>query len=442
VDTPSLDITSGDGLGILCLCRVDALPVGVTTKGVVTKNRHSSGAPTSAPYVLQIENTGTEVVWNFSVCNAASVNTTVRTPPASPITAGSYHVVCCSWTPGKELRIVSNGTVRGVNTTSIPTALGDSDRGVVIGQRSTGETRFADVTIFGLVIVNYPFSFGEMTSWFAVEPWKWMAPDSLHSISAITNVGGMLSRVVQSLGEGIDSLVPVVVPGTDTQLLGMELVDDLGVPVLAPTAGVWYNLDVGWSLKPGRPPQNVITSLSGEGVTFDTLYPAGEENPAHPVHVVDTGGRASVDLGWSPDGDAAYLSVFDAAVAFWRVSFPAAGTYTFVLEGIGQRTVEVGAGVLATVPTIVVIKMNPLNRESSLLAQISFTGVYPSGGLDLPDGTLGRPRYFFGDINAAPPYQFSYTLDDPFKLHVYTISGEVAVGAPLTFTTTALFIGP
>jgi len=54
VDTPSLDITSGDGLGILCLCRVDALPVGVTTKGVVTKNKHSSGAPTSAPYVLQI----------------------------------------------------------------------------------------------------------------------------------------------------------------------------------------------------------------------------------------------------------------------------------------------------------------------------------------------------------------------------------------------------
>lgn len=227
-DVEGLDITTG-GLGILLVCRVDEVPSTVTTWGVVTKNKASSGAPTNAPYVLQIEYTGSAVVWNWTVCDAASTNVTVRSPAGFPITAGSIWTVCCSWTPGQELRIIANQTVRGVNTTSIPTALGNSDRGLNVGQRSTGESRFASVTLFGLAILNYPFSFGEMIE-FGSQPFRWLRPASL----------------VEATGY-VDNFVPVY-PAIDlADSYGFWTLGTPAAPARLAAVGNISEVDLSWS---------------------------------------------------------------------------------------------------------------------------------------------------------------------------------------------------
>jgi len=225
------------------------------------------------------------------------------------------------------------------------------------------------------------------------------------------------------------------------QILSIALVDEEGMSVSAPVASVWYNVDAGWCLLPALPAQTVSVSLFCAGAMFDALY----SDPSL-SHTLSTGGRTSIDAGWSPDDVPVYLSPWDAALGFWRVQFPAAGTFTFVLTDnsdaseIGEAAFVVAAAPPSpTLPHVEVLKVNPLNRQISMLIRLSFSGTYPNGGLDLPGTYIGRESYLFADINVAPPYQFSWEAG---KLKVYDALGELAADASVTFSTTAIFIGP
>jgi len=219
-------------------------------------------------------------------------------------------------------------------------------------------------------------------------------------------------------------------------LLGLHLVDDSGHVVADPLPSVWYFVDAAWCLAAGEPPGTAQTGMHGDA-TFDRVY-AGPGVP----HTIPLGGRTALDLGFSPDGDTVFLGLFDAAIAFWRVLFPAPGTYTLTLDGLGDAVYTVAEPVVLTPPFLSVLRMDPLNRASSAYVRIAYAGAYPAGGLDIPEGAIGRPSYLFADVNADPPYRFTYSGEYPQKLRVYVGDAEAAAGAVIDFTTLALFIGP
>lgn len=203
------------------------------------------------------------------------------------------------------------------------------------------------------------------------------------------------------------------------------------VALLSPQAGAWVNLDLAWGVGSADPPTVLATTLTCAGATIDAAY-----GPAIRGHGV-VSGRRGLDLGWTPNGKAAYLTAQDAALGLWRLRFPAAGTYTVALSGLGTLSVAVlGSAPLVTAPTVAVLHPSPLDRQPSKLLQLTFEGTYPSGGLDLPADRIGLRGVLFADLNDDATYRYTWSGD---KLRAWTGSGEVS--GTVSLATVGLFFG-
>lgn len=199
-----------------------------------------------------------------------------------------------------------------------------------------------------------------------------------------------------------------------------------------PLAERWYSLDVAWGPDAGSDPQVVTTTLSCAGATLDATF-----EDVYRGHVAGAANRIGVDLGWSPNGTSVYLSDDEQALGYWRIWFPSPGLYTVSLSNIGSFSITVvGTAPAVTSPTITVIHHNPLNRQPSKLLELTFSGTYPSGGLDVNADMCGLASLFWADCTDTAAYRFRWDAD---KLRVYDSNGEVS-GA-ISFTTRGLFIG-
>ncbi len=204
------------------------------------------------------------------------------------------------------------------------------------------------------------------------------------------------------------------------------------VAVVSPQAGLWVNLDVAWGVGSSDAPTVLSTILSCPGAVIDAAY-----GPAIRGHGVGLSRRRGLDLGWTPNGKAAYLTAQDAALGIWRLQFPTAGSYTVNLSGLGTIAVTaIGAAPVVTSPTIMVLHAVPLNRQPSKLLQLTFAGTYPLGGLDLLSDQIGLRGVLFADLNDDTTYRYTWSGN---KLRAWTASGE-ATGT-VSLTTVGLFLG-
>jgi hypothetical protein len=168
------------------------------------------------------------------------------------------------------------------------------------------------------------------------------------------------------------------------------------VVVASPLAGVPYNLDVAWGIGIADAAQVLTTTLSCPGAVIDTTY-----GPAIRGQGVGYSGRRGVDLGWSPNGKAVYLTSVDAALGLWRLTFPTAGAYTVTLSGLGTLSfTAIGTAPVVTSPSISILHPAPLNRQPSKLLRLTFTGTYPVGGLDLAEDATYRYTWSGGRLRA------------------------------------------
>jgi hypothetical protein len=204
------------------------------------------------------------------------------------------------------------------------------------------------------------------------------------------------------------------------------------VVVASPLAGVPYNLDVAWGIGSADAAQVLTTTLSCPGAAIDTAY-----GPAIRGHGVGYSGRRGVDMGWSPDGEAVYLSPVDAALGLWRLTFPTAGAYTVTLSGLGTLGfTAIGTAPVITSPSIAVLHPAPLNRQPSKLLRLTFSGTYPAGGLDLVEAQIGLRGVLFGDLADDAVYRYTWSGG---KLRAWTSAGEAS--GTVSLSTTGLFLG-
>ena len=204
------------------------------------------------------------------------------------------------------------------------------------------------------------------------------------------------------------------------------------VTVTSPTAGVWYNLDIAYGIGSADAAAVYSTALSCPGATVDTTY-----GPAFRGHGVPFIGRRSIDMGWSPNGKQVYLTALDAALGLWRIRFPTPGAYSATLSGLGTIGFDVASGSpLSPSPVVSVLHASPLNRQPSKLLQLTYNGVYPAGGLDLPAERIGLRGILFADLNDDATYRYTWSGD---KLRAWTGSGE-ATGT-VGLSTVGLFFG-
>lgn len=238
----------------------------------------------------------------------------------------------------------------------------------------------------------------------------------------------------------------VTVQAVGLSVLGSAFIVDPAsdlATVATPTAGQWITLDAAWG-QTGVAAQVVTTSLAAPGASIDTAYSARVNG-----HAAGAAGRIGVEMGWSPDNTPVYLSTREAALGYWRLLFPTAGSYTLTLAGSSIPVTVIPAVVpdpdpiipaTPTTPQMTRVAINPLNRQASDIWRLQWNAPYPSGGFDLLPAQLGLVGPYFGDVNDTSLYRFAY---DPkyYKLHVYASSGEVATGATLAFDTLGLFIG-
>jgi hypothetical protein len=202
--------------------------------------------------------------------------------------------------------------------------------------------------------------------------------------------------------------------------------------VAAPVANVWYNLDLVWGAGSLDAPAVVATTLSCAGAAIDTGY-----GPAVRGHGVPYTGRRGVDLGWSPNGKPVYLTALDAALGLWRIQFPVAGSYTVTLSGFGTLFFTVASGPpAATAPVLSILHTSPLNRQPSKLLKLTFSGIYPPGGLDLSPDRIGLRGVLFADLNDDATYRYTWSGD---KLRAWTGNGEVS--GTVNLSTIGLFFG-
>lgn len=203
-----------------------------------------------------------------------------------------------------------------------------------------------------------------------------------------------------------------------------------GALTASPIAATAYTLDVAWG--PSGSAAVSSATLACVGATIDTSY-------THPYagHRVTSGRATGFDLGWTPNGKQVYLTTAQAGLGFWRITFPSTGGYTLDFGALGTVAVTVSSSPPApTTPTWTVLHPNPMNRQPSKIGTVSFSGTYPSGGIDMTEAQIGLYGVLFADFNPVPPLQFSWAGE---KLHVYNASGEVS--GSVTFSTKALFIG-
>jgi len=204
------------------------------------------------------------------------------------------------------------------------------------------------------------------------------------------------------------------------------------VALAAPQAGVWVSLDVAWGVGSADAPAVLATTLTCVGAIIDTTY-----GPAIRGHGVGVSGRRGLDLGWTPNGKAAYLTARDAALGLWRLQFPTAGTYSVGLAGLGTLSITaVGLAPVLTSPTVTVLHPSPLDRQPSKLLLLTFQGTYPAGGLDLVADQIGLRGILFADLNDDPAYRCTWSGD---KLRAWTGSGEAA--GTVSISTIGLFFG-
>lgn len=204
------------------------------------------------------------------------------------------------------------------------------------------------------------------------------------------------------------------------------------VALVSAQAGLWVNLDVAWGVGSADAPAVLTTTLTCPGARIDTNY-----GPAIPGHGVGSSGRRGLDLGWTPNGKAAYLTVRDAALGLWRIQFPTAGSYTVRLSGLGTIPITaIGAAPVLTSPAVSVLHPAPLDRQPSKLLQLTFAGTYPVGGLDLLSDQIGLRGVLFADLNDDATYRYTWSGD---KLRAWTSAGE-ATGT-VSLTTVGLFFG-
>ena len=176
------------------------------------------------------------------------------------------------------------------------------------------------------------------------------------------------------------------------------------VVVSSPLAGILYNIDIAWGVATTDPPAVLSTTLTCPGATIDTAY--GPPIRGHGVSI----NRPGVDLGWSPNGKAVYLTGQQAALGLWRIIFPVAGSYTLTLSGLGTIDVTaIGSAPVNTSPTIAVLHPAPLNRQPSKLLRLAFSGTYPAGGLDLSSAQIGLAGILFADLNDDATYRYTWS---------------------------------
>jgi len=203
------------------------------------------------------------------------------------------------------------------------------------------------------------------------------------------------------------------------------------VTVASPLAGIAYNLDVAWGWLSSEAPGVITTSLTCPGATIDTAY--GPAIRGHGVAI----SRPGVDLGWSPNGKAVYLTPTQCALGLWRLTFPSAGNYTLTLSGLGTIGVTAtGSAPVITSPTIAVLHPSPLDRQPSKLLRLTFSGAYPSGGLDLIPDQIGLRGILFSDLNDDATYRYTWSGN---KLRAWTGSGEAS--GIVSLSTIGLFFG-
>jgi len=203
------------------------------------------------------------------------------------------------------------------------------------------------------------------------------------------------------------------------------------VAVSSPLAGIAYHLDVAWGWAGSDPPGVITTSLNCPGATIDTAY-----GPPIRGHGVATG-RPGVDLGWSPNGKAVYLTSTQCALGLWRLTFPSAGNYALTLSGLGTIGVTaIGSAPVITSPTIAVLHPSPLDRQPSKLLQLTFSGTYPTGGLDLTPDQIGLHGILFADLNDDATYRYTWSGN---RLRAWTGSGEAS--GTVSLSTVGLFFG-
>lgn len=203
------------------------------------------------------------------------------------------------------------------------------------------------------------------------------------------------------------------------------------VAVTAPRAGVPYNLDVAWGPAGSDAPTVITTALTCPGAMIDTAY--GPPVRGHGVAIA----RPGVDMGWSPNGKAVYLTGRQAALGLWRITFPTSGTYMVALSGLGTIGVTVsGSAPVTTSPVVTVLHPAPLDRQPSKLLRLTFSGTYPAGGLDLTEAQIGLTGILFADLNDDATYR--YTWADG-KLRAWTGSAEAS--GTVDLATTGLFFG-
>jgi hypothetical protein len=201
-------------------------------------------------------------------------------------------------------------------------------------------------------------------------------------------------------------------------------------------AEVWYTLDMAYGLPVG--------SKNGAVEVFLLeLLPDLEIDPAYrgqERHLLDTGERLRVEMGWNADGEPVYLSPVEAAVGFWRVKFPRPGHYAWRLPGLPTRSLVVGEPKAALVPPTLSRRAgSPLAPHPALVLGVSFTGTYPAGGFDFGPAVhgVGVPRFI--DVQDTPLYRFVPDIPGQ-KLHVYN-AGAAEVSGAIDFTTQALIFG-
>lgn len=222
-------------------------------------------------------------------------------------------------------------------------------------------------------------------------------------------------------------------------IVGSVLLDgfqDPGQNIIPPfyLAGVPYLFDAGWTTS--APSEVVTTALS---INNGGVVNTGFTLPNYSGHSVPYTSGRGLDMGFVPDGKAVYLTPLFVALGLWQVVFPVAGTYTLTLAGVGQAQVTViGTAPVITTPTITVLHPNPLNRQPSKLLLLTFSGTYPTGGLDLLPQQIGLAGILFADLSDDATYRYTWN-GTTNKMQAWTSSGEAS--GTVSLSTQGLFFG-
>lgn len=213
-----------------------------------------------------------------------------------------------------------------------------------------------------------------------------------------------------------------------------DAVDPSSAAAITPVVGQWCNLDVCWGPAPTDKPNPYTITLSCPGATVDTAY----RIPYRGHGVSAPSGLRGVDTGWNNNGVPVYLRPTECALSFWRMQFPDTTTRTITLSGAGAISVTPVVYSGPNYPTLLLLQLNPLNRQQSRLYQISWNNTYPAGGFDLPASYIGLNGILFADIQPQPQSGFTFSWAAN-KLRVWTSSGEAS--GSINFTTQGLFYG-